>query len=1538
MRNAVFPFHSPSYIVIPIYNDTPTEYYLEEGTEIAELITWDSTTECHRVEIGEEDLSEQFDFSENEHDKYLVGYGYVESNHVKRSNQKRTNQNKMPSFIEEDQGMNEEEKELALLEYLRHGYHHPSMTKIIEDKASLTNMYLQSTKPTPESEWPALFDLKHLSTQNGEDAIKVFLRNKAAFSNHACDLGRTNQVEMEIELTSNKPQIQKYIPIAQSVREQVKAILDQMIEYDILRECNEPSPVVSNLLITKKKDGQSIRILLDGRLLNSITKRLPTNLVTHQELCAHMQGRNRVTTIDLSDAFFQIPLAPAAQPLTAFYSPAHGKRYCFKRCPQGLKNSPLHLKILMDKLFGDMASDVIHYADDIMIATNGSFREHLKVVEKVLKRLVVGKIKIRPQKINLDRKTVEFLGMVWTEGKLSIPEAKVLAFKNLPSPNTPKKAKSVICALAYYRKFVPNFAQLSQPIMDLSTLHAKEFKWTPEHETLFRKLIKQICTHATVHLPDPKKPYYVQTDASNYCGAGKLFQKDEEGNELLIACVSRTFTKTERAYSTIKKEVLALLYTLRTMDFFIRYSNDLKILTDAQGILFLSMCKDSQGILMRFSLELSKYDAEVIHVPGVNNEVADVLSRHHVGIDQIQDSEGKITPMTEKQACDILKRMTLPSDLRFTKEEVAIMLDVPSLPNPITKAARKSTAKTGPRLIKNTPKMLADRKIKMPQRSMNRPGVILPTYSCEVYPEQKLTSRIKRRNKKSNQLYFTGNVGDMENDTMSYTDFKTVSRAILTGVLTRAEFRAAQEQDLYCSRILNNMKRNRHFILLDGLLFAKNKHHIKLVLPEALLDIVINAKHFSIFGIHFSRTRMQRDIESRYHIPHKMLNQRLKLLRDNCLVCQFNSTHKQDHELRRSDYIHAPRVTWGVDLIPNLPLSDNGYKAALLAVDLFTGYIQICPIKDRSTKSLIEAVEKTVMSPFTTPKYLRTDEEPGMFRSQEFYDYLKPLGVKFLPTSVGAPWANSTAERSIRTIKEAARNFLLQEKVESQWDKYAHFFTAAHNQSTGIYGYAPEELMFGFKVPTANDLLQFWPGARSQSDYAEKIIPIAEEKRRLAQERGEKKRDKNRSYKNVHRVIKQFLLGQIVAHRQLQLATGSAMGMKPKHTGPYVIVALNPDGCSATIEHLHTGNLMNAHFSNMQVISFHAGVGNRVDANFDDRLVDMLSKKSSLLTKTTRELDISTDFEPKPNVTYRTQEDEQEFQDPYTIDSAIDMSPPHPDFGRVIETEDQEALLDQHIDLMKNNSKEFLLHSDEESQNEQYSNNSSNSLTTREEDHNIDVIRNIQPHLQQNGHRSPTGRKKSMRKRRERQVTESDSNQSEQDLTCSGNNTYYTSHVDTTTKDTTDNNTVSYSERSQQNSERNNTTTDSSHLSQLNASGEIQTTCHSEYENSYTEKDNPLTEEGKRIIDWINKATALLTPETFQIASALNCSTYSDLILPSNDESSQYNSGYESDKESDISFNPNSNRTSTPKMEKKVTKQKCECDGYYSFCDITQSE
>jgi len=267
--------------------------------------------------------------------------------------------------------------------------------------------------------------------------------------------------------------------------------------------------------------------------------------------------------------------------------------------------------------------------------------------------------------------------------------------------------------MSYYRKFIPKFAELAKPLMDLSSLHPTQFKWLPIHQQSFDNMIRAIEINTSLNLPDPQKPFFVQTDASDVAGAGRVFQKDDQGNELLMACVSRTFTKAERKYGTFRKEVLALLYCLKSMDFFLRFANKLVILIDAKSILFLRLCKESQGILLRFSLELSKYEAEIHHVPGVENEVSDVLSRNHKNIDDIVKESKEKNILSEKQTEQILARLTIPQGKRFSSEEVRNLLELESLPAPSPKTKRKSEskAKLGKRIIKKLRPHLARKKL-----------------------------------------------------------------------------------------------------------------------------------------------------------------------------------------------------------------------------------------------------------------------------------------------------------------------------------------------------------------------------------------------------------------------------------------------------------------------------------------------------------------------------------------------------------------------------------------------------------------------------------------------------------------------------------------------------------------------------------------------------------------------------------------------------------------------------------------------------------
>jgi len=1159
---ALYHYNDPKDICFTVLNDSHNEYIVPPDSPIAHISVFNERPSVNNLIVT------------TDHTRSI------------RSNRAAIH---TAEFIEEDENLTEEEKLQGFHQYVTSGHYPIPMTKVVEDAHSLTNLNLVDDKPISDEQFLDQFNISHLAPKHQKQAREIFIKYKKAFSRHDYDLGRAKDIEMDIELVPNtkKPQLQSYIPIPHTTRGPMKEILDQMEKYNIIRECDEPSLFVSNIMVIDKKDKKQLRMLLDGRLLNEATVRYPTSLVTHPEVFAHLSGRKWVSNADVSHSFFQIPISPRSQPYTAFFSPAHGKRYCFQRCPQGLKNSPLYLKLLMDKLLGNMSQYVLHYADDILIATDKDLTHHIEIVGEVLRRIEEGGIKIRPKKLHLATDSIEFLGIKWQLGKLHIPEARVMAFKNYPKPTTAKQTKSFVCAMSYYRRFLPNFAELARPLLEIAALHHKQFKWKQEHDISFYKLIDLLITHTSLNIPDPEKPFYVQTDASDYCGAGRVFQKDEEGNELLMACVSRTFTRTERKYGVFRKETLALLYTLKSMDFFLRFANKVILLVDAKSIIFLRMCRDSAGILLRFSLELSKYEAEIYHVPGKENEISDILSRNHSNLKDLIAEEKRRHILSEEQTEQILKRLCIPQGRHFTAEEVKWLLEADSIENPIkpTKKKAPSKAKLGPRVIKNIPATLPNRKVKLPRTSPFRTqGVVLPA--------------------------MTGQLIQPQSSAITYTDFSHATRMITSGEVSIKNLILAQKEDTQIGRIIKLKELPPRFTFIDNVLYHKLNTHYRLALPSAFLDPLIHSKHFSVMGLHFSKSRILRDIQTKFFVNIKILKEKLQMLRENCILCQFNANAPAQHPLQQTNLIFAPRVTWACDIIPSLPTSVRGHNAMFLAVDMFSGYIQLAPIKSRSAEDLIQAVLETIVRPFTIPKFFRCDSETAMFSSYEFHAFMEPLGIKFLPCSTGAPWSNGAAERAVQTIKLGVRKFVQQENSIKHWDDYIHFFSSSHNKSTSVYGYAPEELHFGFSNPAHTDLFQLWPNCNSQEEYMNKILPQAIEARKIARERQEKAVKNKITYRNLGLKKKTFKQGQIVLQRNLQLATGPGKAMQPKYNGPYVIISIDKDEASAVLEHMHTNQQVRAHFSNITLFNYLPRY-HRYPGRYDEQLLQFIPEKYS---------------------------------------------------------------------------------------------------------------------------------------------------------------------------------------------------------------------------------------------------------------------------------------------------------------------------------------
>ena len=1167
LTSTMFEFQHIHQISIPVFNNSLEDYYVPYQSRLAQI---------------------KLLHSESKQDMISINFNRIDTTNLLTSEEKeclQTLHSNVQENIASDEILTEEEKELEFMNFINKGSYSIPMSSYIDQAPTITEMEYKNipTEPKTDEEFLQQFNLKHLPPMVQQWAKDMFLNHRDVFTEHDYDIGKAKDIEMTIDIDETKPRIQKFIPLPHNVREQVREILDQMIEFDIIRECNEPSLFCSNLLVTKKKDKSQIRILLDGRLLNNATVRLPTNLVTQMEVFSHLSNKKHVSTIDVSQAFYQVPLSKEAQPYTAFYSEAHGKRYCFKRSPQGLKNSPLFLKLLMDKIFGHMARYVIHYVDDILIATNKDMSHHLHVVEKVLDCLKEAGIKIKPAKTTIATEEIEFLGILYKKNKLHIPEARVKAFMEYPKPKTPKQVKSFVCAMSYYRRFLHKFADMAKPLMDLTLVHPKQFKWTDLHQASFEGMIQALVKHTSLTLPDADKPFYVQTDASDFCGAGRVFQKDEEGNELLLACVSRTFTKAERKYGVFRKETLSLLYCLKTMDFYLRFAKKVIILVDARAIIFLRMCKDSAGILLRFSLEISKYEAEIHHVQGVDNEISDILSRNNSNIDTILAENKQKSIISEKDTEKILKRLSIPEGKPFSAEELKFLLEADSIENPTLKKKPPSKSKLGIRHVKTMPTTLGEKKLRLPKEARwRKTGVILPTQHSSVQEQQAPTG-----------------------NTLSYLDIKHVTKLILAKEIPKKMLIEAQKNDNHFRRLTNQSSSASQFQYIEGVLYKKTHNKLKLALPSIFFDPIITSKHYSVMGLHFSKSRIIRDITDKFYVNLRDFKEKLYELTGSCLVCQFNQNMPIQHPLQRFNRVVAPRVTWACDLIPSLPESSSGHTAIFLAIDMFTGYVQLMPLKSKSSPDLIEAILNGIIRPFGIPKYFRCDSETGMFSSKEFYNFMQPLNIEFLPCSIGAPWSNGAAERAVQTIKIGLRKFIQQEKCPEEWDKFLHFFTAAHNKSVNIFGHAPEALHFGFANPAPTDIFQMWPNTNTPDEYVQNIVPIAIFNRQQAREASILNTQRKITYKNKDKQAKVFKIGQLVIQKQLQLATGPGKAMQPKFTGPYVIISLDEDEASCLMEHIHTQTQVRAHFSNITLLNYHPS-HNRSAENMEESLLQFL--------------------------------------------------------------------------------------------------------------------------------------------------------------------------------------------------------------------------------------------------------------------------------------------------------------------------------------------
>lgn len=430
-------------------------------------------------------------------------------------------------------------------------------------------------------------------------------------------IGRTNQITHDIKLKANKVVRHQVQQIPVHWHQHINQHLSELLDLNIIEYSN--SEYRSRLVPKKKKDG-SLRLAIDYRDLNNITKFDAFPMPNLRAIVAKLGTAKTFSKLDLTKGYYQIPLSPASKKFTAFAF--DGKLYQFKVLPFGLASAPQTFQRLMEALLGHLPF-VECYLDDVIIFSKND-EEHDKHLAEVLKIIDSENIKLNKEKCLFSVKKVDFLGLHISDGARGIINHNKLKLINFPTPKSTSDITAFVGCAGYYRDILPNFATMAQPLY--ACANSKKFVWSEVENNSFTTIKQLISADHRIHFPRGDLPFFVTTDASEV-GMGGTLSQIINGHKVPVDFYSSKWNSAQKNYATIEKEATAITTALKHWRCYL-LGAPFTIETDHRPLQWLLSKKDVTGKLGRMALMLQEYPIkDITYIKGTDNTIADALSR-----------------------------------------------------------------------------------------------------------------------------------------------------------------------------------------------------------------------------------------------------------------------------------------------------------------------------------------------------------------------------------------------------------------------------------------------------------------------------------------------------------------------------------------------------------------------------------------------------------------------------------------------------------------------------------------------------------------------------------------------------------------------------------------------------------------------------------------------------------------------------------------------------------------------------------------------
>ena len=479
-------------------------------------------------------------------------------------------------------------------------------------------------------------------------------------------LGKWDTDPIDIETKpDHKPSSARYYPVPKINKATFKKELLRLVEIGVLTPVQQ-SEYGTPVFIIPKKEG-TVRFLTDYRRINQGIVRKPYPIPRISETLQQMEGFQYATALDLNMGYYTIQLSPKSKDLTTIVTEFGKFRY--NVLPMGLCISGDIFQAKVNELLGDIEG-LYAYIDDILLTTKGTFEEHLQQLRTCFQRFRNAGLKVNAKKCSFGLKEIPYLGYIITrEGVMPDPK-KIQGIVDLERPKTTTEVKALIGMVQYYRDMWKGRSHILAPFTAVSSgKKGSKIKWTKELEEAFHATKKMVQTETLLTYPDWTIPFTIHTDASDYQLGAVISQRNKP-----IAFFSRKLSKAQCNYTTTEKELLAIVECLKQFRG-ILFGYPIDVWSDHKNLVYAATLSESQRV-MRWRLILEEFGPNIQHIPGVDNIVADTLSRlPSANTDREDDSTERLCRtnklfVTNETATDDSFPLTLSTVLREQDKEL----------------------------------------------------------------------------------------------------------------------------------------------------------------------------------------------------------------------------------------------------------------------------------------------------------------------------------------------------------------------------------------------------------------------------------------------------------------------------------------------------------------------------------------------------------------------------------------------------------------------------------------------------------------------------------------------------------------------------------------------------------------------------------------------------------------------------------------------------------------------------------------------------